>query len=140
MTVLRAAARVLLAWVFVRAGLDVLRHPEPRARTAGPFLNQVRSVAPLLPDDAITLVRTNAAVQLGAGGLLALGPGRVQRLAALALAASLVPTTLGGHAFWRHTDPAQRAQQQIHFDKNLAMLGGLLLVALGGSERHIRHH
>jgi uncharacterized membrane protein YphA (DoxX/SURF4 family) len=138
MAVLRAAARVLLGWVFVRAGLDVLRHPEPRVRTAGPFLEQLRSSLPVWPDDPTMLVRANAAVQLGAGSLLALGPARVARLAALALAASLVPTTLGGHAFWRHTDPAQRAQQQIHFDKNLAMLGGLLLVALGGPDRRRR--
>jgi uncharacterized membrane protein YphA (DoxX/SURF4 family) len=42
----------------------------------------------------------------------------------------MVPTTLGGHAFWRHDDPTRRSQQQIHFDKNLAIIGGLLLAAL----------
>ena len=52
-------------------------------------------------------------------------------LAALGLAASLVPTTLGGHAFWTHDDPAQRTNQRNHFNKNLGLLGGLLVVALG---------
>jgi uncharacterized membrane protein YphA (DoxX/SURF4 family) len=134
----RIAARLFLAWVFVRNGLDVLRHPEPRAKTAGAFIDQTRALLPLLPDDKLALVRANAAVQVGAGGLLALGAGNLSRLAALTLAASLVPTTLGGHAFWTHEDPSSRAQQRIHFDKNLAILGGLLFVALHSPDRHRR--
>ena len=48
----------------------------------------------------------------------------------LALIASLIPTTVAGHPFWTIEDPAARAQQRIHFLKNSAMLGGLLLVVL----------
>ncbi len=73
-------------------------------------------------------MRINAAIQLAAGTMLAIGLGR--RLAALALAASLIPTTFAGHAFWRHTDRPQRTAQRIHFDKNLAILGGLTLLAV----------
>jgi uncharacterized membrane protein YphA (DoxX/SURF4 family) len=135
---LRFAARGLLAWVFVRAGLDVLRHPEPRARTAGGFIDTLRAMVPLVPEDNVTLVRANAAVQIGAALLVAIGRGSVARLGALVLGASLVPTSLGGHPFWTHTDPASRAQQQIHFDKNLAMLGGLLLFALQAPDRRRR--
>ncbi|HEV2368363.1 MAG TPA: DUF488 domain-containing protein [Acidimicrobiales bacterium] len=47
-----------------------------------------------------------------------------------ALAGSLVPTTLAGHRFWEETDKQERAAQQIHFLKNLSMLGGLMLAAL----------
>ena len=50
------------------------------------------------------------------------------RLAALALCVSLIPTTLSGHAYWTHSEPAARAQQWIHFNKNLSMIGGLLYV------------
>ena len=60
---------------------------------------------------------------------MALALGVFARPASLALAASLVPTTLAGHAFWQETDPAAKAQQRIQFLKNLAMLGGLLLAA-----------
>jgi uncharacterized membrane protein YphA (DoxX/SURF4 family) len=47
----------------------------------------------------------------------------------MTLATSLVPTTFGGHRFWEISDPAQRAQQQVHFLKNAAILGGLLIAA-----------
>ena len=136
MNAVRLTARLLLAWVFVRNGLDVLRNPEPRVASAGWLLEIMRGLAPFLPADDRLLVRVNAAVQVGAGGLLALGQYR--QPAALILFASMVPTTLGGHAFWRHDDPTQRSQQRIHFDKNLAILGGLLAVVLDMPRRRRR--
>jgi uncharacterized membrane protein YphA (DoxX/SURF4 family) len=53
---------------------------------------------------------------------------RWPRLAALALAGSLIPTTIAGHRFWSEPDPSGRAAQRIQFMKNAAMLGGLLVV------------
>ena len=50
------------------------------------------------------------------------------RLSALALAGSLVPTTLGAHRFWEQQGPAA-TQQRTQFLKNAAILGGLILVA-----------
>jgi putative oxidoreductase len=124
---LRLATRLLLAWVFLDAGVDVLRNPEPRAKAAGHLFDTVQSAAPgLVPDDRAALVRANAATQLVAGGLLGLGV--LPRLAALVLALSLVPTTVGGHPFWRDDDPARKRQNRTHFNKNLAILGGLLLI------------
>ena len=70
-------------------------------------------------------MKINAAVQVAAGVLLSVG--RLPRVAAAALAVSLVPTTLAGHRFWEEGDPARRAQQQIHFLKNVGLLGGLVL-------------
>ena len=127
MGLIRTLARLALAWVFVYGGQDVLRNPEPRAKTGGPFVEGLRGVVPFLPEDTILLVRANAGVMVGAGTLLALG--KFQRLAATALAASLVPTTLAGHRFWTIQEPQPRAQQVIHLNKNMAMLGGLLLFA-----------
>ena len=122
-------ARAALGWVFVRAGADVLQHPAGRAKAARPFLQSLRSSSPVpLPHD-IALVRANAAIQVGAGSALALGAR--PRLAAVVLAASLVPTTVGGHAFWRYQAP-ERQTHQGHFDKNVGLLGGLLLIVLGG--------
>ncbi|MCP2164075.1 DoxX family protein [Goodfellowiella coeruleoviolacea] len=130
MKLVHLVARPLLAWIFVSGGLDTLRNPEPRAQLAGPSLDKMRETVPVLPEDNLTLVRVNAAVQVGAGILLALG--KFRRLAALALAASIVPTTYAGHRFWEVEDEAGRAQQRIHFDKNLAILGGLLVAASEG--------
>ena len=63
-------------------------------------------------------------------GGLALATGRFPRLAALVLAASLAPTTYAGHRFWEEKDKTQRANQQIHFFKNVSMFGGLLIAAV----------
>ena|SRR5689334_20876648 len=126
---LRALARPLMAGIFVSGGLDAFRNPEPKAPKAEAVAPHI--AAPLgLPEDTVTLVRINGAAQVVAGTLLALG--RFPRLSALVLAASLVPTTLAGHRFWDEPDPRTQAQQRIHFLKNMAMLGGLLLVIDGG--------
>lgn len=123
---LRRIARPLLAWVFVSGGLDTLRKPEGRVEMAKPLLD--KTVGDRLPADARTLVRADAAVKLGAG--LALGLGKAPRLSAVALAGSLIPTTLAGHAYWEQEDAGARAAHRIHFDKNLGLLGGLLIAAM----------
>lgn len=79
-----------------------------------------------LPFDAESYVRVNAAVQLGAGILLA--SGRLPRLSSAALAATLVPTTLANHRFWE-AEGEERRVQRIQFQKNLSLVGGLLLAA-----------
>jgi uncharacterized membrane protein YphA (DoxX/SURF4 family) len=118
----------LLAAIFVVSGLDVLARPEGRAKAARPVVDAVAEKVPFVPGDPITAVTVNALVQVGAGSTLALGI--LPRLSALALATSLVPTTMAGHRFWEQQDPAQRNQQRIHFLKNTAILGGLLITAL----------
>jgi uncharacterized membrane protein YphA (DoxX/SURF4 family) len=128
---LRLLARTSLGTVFISGGIDGFREPEPKADIAAPVTETARNAFSGLSDDDVTLVRINAAVQVGAGSLLVLG--KLPRLAALALASSLVPTTLGGHRFWEAPSAEQKKQQQLHFMKNLAMLGGLLFAAL---DRH----
>jgi uncharacterized membrane protein YphA (DoxX/SURF4 family) len=54
----------------------------------------------------------------------------MSRLAATALAVSMLPTTVAGHPFWNVDDPVKRHQQRTQFFKNLGILGGLLVVAL----------
>ena len=41
-----------------------------------------------------------------------------------------MPTTYVGHQFWKQTDPAAKRGQQVHFNKNVTMIGGLLAYAL----------
>jgi putative oxidoreductase len=137
----------MLASMFVWGGLDAVRRPEPKADAAQPIAGPIAAKLPGLPEtDPVMLVRINGAVMVAAGAMLALG--RLPRLAALALAGSLVPTTLAGHRFWEYDDPGQRSMQTIQFLKNVSMLGGLLIVAAdtGGKPsmawrvRHAREH
>jgi putative oxidoreductase len=128
---LRHAGRILTGSTYVLLGSDALRAPGARVDQAGPVLAAMRKVAPL-PDDDELVVRANAAVQVLAGALLA--AGRVPRLSALALAGSLIPTTLAGHSYWKLEDPDARKLQRIQFHKNLAMIGGLLFAVLDEPE------
>jgi uncharacterized membrane protein YphA (DoxX/SURF4 family) len=117
----------MLSAVFISGGLDALRSPHPRAELASGVATMI--ARPLhLPEDPVTLVRINAGVQVGAGLLLA--TGKFRRLAAVALLGSLVPTTVGGHAFWDQPTPEAKAQQRTHFLKNLGLAGGLILAAV----------
>jgi uncharacterized membrane protein YphA (DoxX/SURF4 family) len=129
MQLLHSAARSLMAGMFIYGGLDAFRNPRskvPKAEAIAPDIAEVVGI------DASTeqLVRINGAVQIGAG--IALAAGLMPRVAALVLAASLVPTTAAGHRFWEETDPKAKAQQTIHFLKNASMLGGLVLVVTNG--------
>jgi uncharacterized membrane protein YphA (DoxX/SURF4 family) len=127
---LRPAARVLTGSTYLLLGFDALREPGARVEQAAGVLGAVRNWVPLPADDEL-VVRGNAAVMVAAGAMLALG--RAPRLSALALAGSLVPTTLAGHSYWQIEDPAARKVQRIQFHKNMAMLGGLLLAVLDKS-------
>lgn len=116
----------MLSALFVTSGIDVLRNPGPRVAKA----QRVAGVAGRLglPQDPQLLVRVNAVTHVVAGGLLAVG--KFRRLAAVALMASLGPTTYAGHPFWEFSDPKEKAEQRAHFLKNVAVLGGLLLEAV----------
>ena len=127
MTVLRATARPMLASIFALQGYDTMRHPEKVAPRAEPVVRPVADAVPVVPDKTEDAVRLNGAVQFTAGSLLALGIW--PRLSALAIAATLVPTTIAGHRFWEVEDEMERTQQRIHFLKNLAIFGGLLIAA-----------
>jgi uncharacterized membrane protein YphA (DoxX/SURF4 family) len=116
----------MVASIFILQGYDTLRRPERVAPAAEPVVRALAERVPAVPAKTEQAVRLNGAVQLVAGSLLAFG--RFPRLSALALAATLVPTTVAGHRFWEDEEKDQ-AQQRIHFLKNLSMFGGLLIAA-----------
>jgi uncharacterized membrane protein YphA (DoxX/SURF4 family) len=129
MPLLRRIARPLLASTFVYGGIGALRKPGPHAEKARPVVNRIADVLPeKAPKDAETLVRIDGAVKVGAGAML--GLGKAPRLAALALAGTVIPTTLAAHRFWEMDDPAERESNRTHFVKNLSLLGGLLITAV----------
>ncbi|MER7871609.1 DoxX family protein [Streptomyces cellulosae] len=127
MSLLRVLGRPMLASIFIAGGLDTLRNPQRVAGLAEPVVKPVTDRIRALPDRTEDSVRLNGAVQVAAGLLLA--TGRMSRPAALAIAATLVPTTLAAHRFWEEEDSGDKAQHRIHFLKNLGLFGGLLIVA-----------
>lgn len=134
MTITRLVARPMLASMFLVGGVNALRNAPALAAKAKPVTERIAPLAEKavpqapIPEDAVTLIRVNAAAQIGAG--LALATGHAPRLSAAVLAATLVPTTLAGHRFWEEQDPAARSNQRIHFFKNVSMLGGLIIAGV----------
>ncbi len=109
------AARILLALIFVVAGFGKITG---YAGTAAYMASKgLPMVGVLLPLTILT--------ELGGGLMLAVG--WKARWAALWLFLFMIPTTLIFHRFWG-IDPAQVQSMQIHFMKNLAMMGGMLMV------------
>ncbi|GAA1128799.1 DoxX family protein [Nocardioides aquiterrae] len=131
MTVSRMIARPMLASIFVVGAAAALKNTSGPAEKADPVTSRLvplaRKAGIPLPEDPETLVKLNAGVQIGAG--LALATGRMPRLSAAVLAGSLIPTTAAGHRFWEADDDATRTQQRLHFFKNVALVGGLIIAA-----------
>lgn len=126
---IRRIARPLLGSIFVYTGYTGLTSdPGRKADTVAPLVEKATEALPdsrAIPTSARSWVRINAGVQLGGGLLLA--TGRAPRAASLALAGTLVPATVVDHPFWAEADPEARREQQLHFVKNLSLLGGLLI-------------
>jgi putative oxidoreductase len=124
----------MLASMFINGGINSLRNSEYLAERSAPVTTRlepiVNKATQSLPVslDSKQMVQLNGLVHVVGGAMLA--TGRMPRLSALALAATLVPTTLAGHRFWEESDPQQRANQQVHFFKNVSMMGGLLLASV----------
>lgn len=118
----------MLASMFIFGGAMALKDPGPRAMKAQPVADAIKRVAPDLPVNGSNLTRFNGGVQLAAGAALA--TGRFPRISAFVLAATMPPTTYVGHPYWNETDPVVRANQRIHFFKNISMIGGLLMATL----------
>lgn len=113
----RFLARAALGVPFVILGYEAAKEPGGRVKAAE---------ALGLPEPEL-MVRANGAAQALGGAALTVGV--LPRVAALGLIASLIPTTVAGHAFWKIEDPDQRKAQTVQALKNLAMAGGLLAVA-----------
>ena len=136
MTLLRAAARTMLASYFVASGVKALRDPDSLVPDAEPLTDKIvplvkeyapAQVASFIPDDAKTLVRVHGATQLVGGLALASGKGR--RLGAMLLAYSLIPSTIARHPFWSRAEAAEREHDRHQFLKNTSLLGGVMLAS-----------
>lgn len=113
------AGRILLSLIFVISGIEKILG---WSGTAAYMASTGMPLVPLL----LTL-----AILVEVGGGLALLIGFKARLAALALLAFLIPTTLTFHNFWVYQGAAREAQL-VNFLKNLAIMGGLAMVVAHG--------
>lgn len=59
-------------------------------------------------------------------GALSIVLGIYGDLGALLIAATLVPVTFFMHAFWKESDAQAKQNEQISFNKNIALIGGAL--------------
>jgi putative oxidoreductase len=74
----------------------------------------------------------DAALLLARLAVAALILGVAPRLTALLLITFALVASLISHSFWTFADPAQAAQQQTQFLKNMANVGGLLFYFASG--------
>lgn len=122
MSAMKTVGRVLLASMFISGGASTFMNPDGRASKAA---------SAGIPDAHRATILNGAAMVVGG---LALATGIAPKLAAAVLVSTLIPTTFVGHSFWKESDPASRANQMVHFQKNLSMLGGLLIVLAGDND------
>lgn len=72
-------------------------------------------------------------------GTLSIALGWYARIGALLLVIFLIPTSFMMHDFWNIEDEQQKMNQQIHFWKNIALLGGALIIMYFGSGPYSIH-
>jgi putative oxidoreductase len=112
--------RILIAYIFVMSGIGKIGG---FAGTAGYMASKGMPFADVLLVGAI-------AVELVGGIMLIVG--WQTRWAALAIFLFLIPTTLIFHAYWA-ADATQVQMQTIQFNKNLAIMGGMLYLVVFGA-------
>ena len=114
--------RVLMAIIFIAAGIRKLL-------TYSATLGYFASLGIPLPDIVLPL-----AILIELGGATALVIGWRTPWVAGLLGAFCIASALLAHRFWA-VDGPQSANQLIHFLKNVAMLGGFLVLAAMAQER-----
>lgn len=116
------AGRILLAYIFVLSGYGKITN------FAGAAGYMAKYGMPMIEFFLV------CAIVLELAGSLMLAVGWKARWGALALIVFTVPTTLIFHAYWA-VPPEQAYGQMIQFQKNLAILGGLLYALFSGPGR-----
>jgi putative oxidoreductase len=120
--VIALVGRILIAYLFIPAGISKLMG---FAGTVG----YITSAGLPLPQVAAAIA---IVVELGVG--IAFLLGFKTRIAAIVLAVFTVMTAVFFHKYWSAPD-AMKMMQQINFNKNIAIAGGLLAFAAFGPGR-----
>jgi putative oxidoreductase len=144
MKAIRAAfiviARFLLSAVFLAAGINKIVHWQETEQTLMNVLSNWQShmsgqeMIQTFFATAIAFTPTLLflATLMELVGALLLLLGIKEKVGAALLLALLIPTTILFHQFW-FVDGLEKELQQAMFLKNLAILGGLILVLLHGA-------
>jgi putative oxidoreductase len=124
--------RILIAAIFIQSGFEKLMG-------LGGFTAMLANAG--VPMSSV-LAPIGAVVEFGGGLAILLGLGT--RYAALAMIVFVVAATLISHRFWAYP-PEQQQAQMVNFAKNVAIIGGFLLVFVTGGghyslERWLRKH
>ncbi len=113
--------RVMLSLIFLMSGLGKVFQ----------FDGQVGYAASQGVPMASAAIAISAVVEIAAAVMIILG--YKARLGAAALLLWMIPVNFLMHAFWGMTDPTWKQIHMIMFMKNLAMMGGMLLIIAYGS-------
>ncbi len=135
-------ARFLISLVFLAGAFNKMLHWHETERNLHSILCEWQSnmgfsdnaydcLAFLIPMTPILLLLALLMELLGGLSLLL---GYKEKLGAWLLLLFLIPTTILMHQFW-FVEGAMREQQLAHFLKNLAIIGGLIVVILQGIEQ-----
>lgn len=114
-------ARILYAGSLLVLGINNLVQPQGMARYAAS--KDVPRPRTLVPVSGGVIVLGSLSVMLGV----------FPRIGALLILVFLIPVTIIMHNFWTVRDPEAQRNEQIHFWKNMALIGGALLVLYFGS-------
>jgi putative oxidoreductase len=108
--------RVLYGGFFILGGINHFMH-------LGMMSGFVASKG--LPAGKIAIIFSGLLIIIGG---LCIVLGCRPEIGVLCIVVFLVPVTFMMHAYWQETDPMQRINQRVNFQKNIALLGAALLL------------
>lgn len=119
-SIVAVAGRILMSLVFILSGIG---------KISGFSMEEGMLAAKHMPMPAVAM-GIALAIELVGGLMIFFGFGT--RFASWILFLYLIPTTLLFHNFWAFQG-MDRIDPMIHFEKNLAIMGGLLILATYGA-------
>jgi putative oxidoreductase len=121
--------RVLMAYIFIPSGYGKLMG----LTQFSTYLSGLVTGLGVPPDYVYWLAVVGACVEFFGGICILVGLGT--RYVALLLALFTLIAALLAHRYWTIGDAAQARNQMNHFNKNLAMVGGFLILYAAGPGR-----
>lgn len=109
--------RILFAMIFIGSGMNHLTKLDDMAGYAA----SKGVPAPKMGTLVSGLVMLAGGLMIATGWHRFIGAGMIALL--------MVPTSFMMHAFWKETDPMAKMNEMTHFLKNMAIIGGALMIA-----------
>jgi putative oxidoreductase len=119
--ILLLVGRILMGWIFVRSGYGKLF--------------DIGAVTASFPARGIPAFMAYISVPVEFFGGLALMFGLATRYIVVVMIVFMLVATFSTHRYWDFADIATRRIQDLNFYKNIAMIGGLFFLFVGGAGR-----